>query len=783
MLPDPAHLDSAVPIAAHDAHVIGVRESSDEDVTHNPLSDEGSRGPSSGEASRRIVGVRMRPDLQLYPEFFGQADQWGVKDPVTLEYFHLTDQEVAILRMLDGRTTVGDIQSRFEQRFAPNQLTDDDLRAFVAQLYRDGLVVVETPGQGAELFERRRIKRKRTRRQSWLNPLAIRLRGVDPHRFLDWLHDVTFWVFSPACVAACLALILSAMTLAVVRFETLSAKLPTFHEFFTADNLLLMALVLAVVKTLHEFGHALSCRHFGGECHELGVLFLVFTPCLYCNVSDSWMLPSRWQRVAVSIAGMYVEMVLASVCTFLWWFSEPGVLNGVCLQVMFVCSVATLIFNGNPLLRYDAYYVLSDVAGIPNLASQARTEVWGRIAALWLGTKNEPVDRPHRRFLLTYGIAATIYRWAVLTAILWFCHAVAKAHRLEILAHLLTIIVVMGVIAMPTIHAVKTVIDAGRKRRLRIRRFVMATSVLAVALFLLLTIPMPFDVAAAAVIAPADYDNVFVPIDGELISAVKLGTKVVEGDRLATLDNPKLKVGIQRLEAEVRERELHLKNLKARQLRDPRLESLVPTAEQQRDDAQRKLDQRRADLQQLVLTAPRSGRVLPAPWLSADPERDTLPVWQGTPLDAHNTHCQLRRGTLLCLIAQPDEYEATLIVPQSEVAFLNVGQEVAVMLDQRIGQPINGTVTKISDSNLRSTPRELAVTGRVATIVDPDGTIRPAESSYAVHVSLDVPAGQKLTVRSIGQAKISAAPQPLYARLYRYARRTFRFGLEFGSGQ
>ena len=79
-----------------------------------------------------------------------------------------------------------------------------------------------------------------------------------------------------------------------------------------------------MTKILHEFGHGLSCKHFGGECHEIGVMFLVLTPCLYCNVSDSWMLPNRWHRAAIGAAGMYVELVLASICTFIWWFTEPG---------------------------------------------------------------------------------------------------------------------------------------------------------------------------------------------------------------------------------------------------------------------------------------------------------------------------------------------------------------------------------------------------------------------------------------------------------------------------
>ena len=99
-----------------------------------------------------------------------------------------------------------------------------------------------------------------------------------------------------------------------------------------------LGITMAVVKVLHEFGHGLSCKHFGGECHELGAMMLVFTPALYCNVSDSWMLPNKWHRAAIGAAGMYVELFLASIATFLWWFSQPGLLNSICLSIMFICS-------------------------------------------------------------------------------------------------------------------------------------------------------------------------------------------------------------------------------------------------------------------------------------------------------------------------------------------------------------------------------------------------------------------------------------------------------------
>ena len=106
-------------------------------------------------------------------------------------------------------------------------------------------------------------------------------------------------------------------------------------------------------------------------------MLLVFTPCLYANVSDSWMLPNKYHRAFIGAAGIYVEAILASIATFIWWFSEPGLLNYLALSVMFICSVSTVLFNGNPLLRFDGYYILMDLLEIPNLRQKA-TEVMKR---------------------------------------------------------------------------------------------------------------------------------------------------------------------------------------------------------------------------------------------------------------------------------------------------------------------------------------------------------------------------------------------------------------------
>ncbi len=201
-----------------------------------------------------------------------------------------------------------------------------------------------------------------------------------------------------------------------------------------AELAALAGIVLACTKILHEFGHGLSCKHFGGECHEMGVMILVLTPCLYCNVSDSWMLPNKWHRAAIGAAGMYVEVVLASICTFIWWFSEPGLLNYICLNMMFVCSVSTILFNANPLLRYDGYYILTDILEIPNLRQKATTILSRKLGKWCLGL--EPPDDPflpqrNQGLFALYTVAAAVYRWVVLFSILYFLEQGLRAVRPE----------------------------------------------------------------------------------------------------------------------------------------------------------------------------------------------------------------------------------------------------------------------------------------------------------------------------------------------------------------
>jgi putative peptide zinc metalloprotease protein len=317
-------------------------------------------------SASRPLPLRMRPDLSMRLHRYQGRPYWVVKEPIGLKYFRFQEEEFAILKMLDGNSSYESIKERFESEFAPQRITLQDLQHFIGMLHRSGLVAADAPGQGRQLKRRRDEYRRRELLGRLSNVLALRFKGIDPERLLNWMYPYIGWYFSKTAFFGVMAMALVAVALVTVQYDEFRAKLPAFHQFFGPNNWFWLGITLAVTKVLHEFGHGLSCKHFGGECHEMGVMFLVLTPCLYCNVSDSWLLPNKWHRAAIGAAGMYVEITLASLATFLWWLTEPGLFNHICLSVMFVCSVSTILFNGNPLLRFDGYYILSDIAEIPN---------------------------------------------------------------------------------------------------------------------------------------------------------------------------------------------------------------------------------------------------------------------------------------------------------------------------------------------------------------------------------------------------------------------------------
>jgi putative peptide zinc metalloprotease protein len=736
-------------------------------------------------STARALTVRMRPDLTAQPQRYLGQIYWVVKEPIGLKYYRFQEEEYSILQLLDGRTSLDELKIAFERHFPPQKITVEELGRFVGMLHASGLVIANVAGQGEQLRKQRSDRKRKEAFGFFSNVLAMRFRGVDPNRVLDWLYPKVRWFFSVPAVIFFLLLALSALLLVMVQFDTFRNKLPTFHQFFEARNWIYLGITLALTKIVHEFGHGLTCKHFGGECHELGVMMLVLTPCLYCNVSDSWMLPNKWHRAAIGAAGMYVEVVIASICTFLWWFSEPGLLNQLCLSTMFVCSVSTILFNANPLLRFDGYYILSDLTEIPNLRQKSSTILSRKLGAWCLGLE-EPDDPflPQRNqvFFALYTVAASIYKWVILFGILFFLYKVFEPYGLKILSQILAFVSLTSLVAMPLYKLGKFFYVPGRLHQVKRKNVNITMIVLGAVLLFVLFCPLPYRVVCPLELKPRDAESVYVQVPGTLEAvAIEPGQQVKQGDKLAKLTNVDLDVSINNLEALVAKDRIRIAVLRREQfaLGNETAALAMGSAEESLHTSETQLAQRHEDRRRLELVAPASGTVLPArdePEPPASGDR-RLPTWSGNPLDKKNLGAYLEPPTVFCQIADPHKWEANIVVDQEDIEFVREGQEVKIKLELMPYRTFHTTITEIGPEMEFSSPQLSSKGGGdLMSKSDNTGVERPINISYQARAAIDDESGT-LVQGLRGTAKVAADWQPLGKRLWRYLMRTFNFRL------
>ena len=720
----------------------------------------------------------MRPDLVVTTQEYQGRRYWIVKDPLALKYYRFEEQEFALLELLDGRSSLEEVRQAFERRFAPQRITPRELHQLLGLLHRSGLLLADAPGQGDELSKRADQRQRQILWGKLTNLLAIRFRGIDPDRFLARLDRWWGWLFSLPALAAAMILAACALLLIGAEFEVFRSRLPAFQEFFAAQNWLALALTLAVTKVLHEFGHGLACKRFGGECHEMGLMLLVFTPCLYCNVTDSWMIADKWKRAAVGAAGMYVELILASLATLLWWHTEPGLIHGLCLNVMFICSISTLLFNANPLMRYDGYYILADLVEIPNLRQKASLLLQRKLTWWFLGIRppHDPFLPQRRQWLFAlYSIASAAYGWLVMVSIFWFLYGVLKPYGLQVLGQMLAAATLIGLVVAPAWRMFKTFQVPGRVDRVNKPRATMMFSLSAAAALGLLLVPLPYYVPCDFSVQPRDSRPVYVDVPGEIKQVFVAGGMVEAGQPILELENIEARAAQQTLIGQRDQLAARLESLRQQAHTDDEAHLELAAASEALAALEEQLEERRQETRKLVVRAPAAGLLLPA--ASKAPRQSTmLPTWYGRPLSPHNVGAYLDVSTDVGRIAQPGEIEAILAISQDEVEFVRAGQGVELFPVSLPAEAWTGRIEHLSQQQMHSAPANLSLKsgGNLATRTDEQGIERPVDVLYQASVPLHDEEG-RLLPGTTGRAKVHCGYQPLALRLWRTACRTFRF--------
>lgn len=504
------------------------------------------------ESWHRVAEARLGllPTVVVHKQHSRGRDWYVLRDTYNQKFYRITPQAYAFVSRLSPQRTVEQVwQSclRDKPDEAPGQ---EEAMQVLSQLHQANLLFHDTPADSQTIFTRRREHRRRELQGKLLGFLSIRIPLWDPNRWLDSQRGL-----ARALVSWPFALLLALVALAGGAAAVAEApRLWSQTEgLFAVDNLLWLYACMALMKALHEYGHALVVKRFGGEVHSVGIMLLLLVPLPFVDATGSWAFRDRHARALVGAAGVIVELVLAALGAMVWAATGPGLVNSLAFNVMVIGSVSSLLFNGNPLLRFDAYYVLSDLVDIPNLYQRSGQQ-WKYFANRWLlGTvqaESPARDRREWAWLTGYGAASFVYRVLVFAAILllladhWFGLAVLFAG----------VILFVGVLR-PSWQW-WTHLRSPALLRNRSRALAVSVALLVVPLLLAGLVPLPDALRAPGVVEARQLTRVAAGSPGRLEALlVRHGEAVRAGQLLLRLANPELDLEVQGANAALQEAE------------------------------------------------------------------------------------------------------------------------------------------------------------------------------------------------------------------------------------
>jgi putative peptide zinc metalloprotease protein len=489
-------------------------------------------GDVGGLATRlRNVQVALRDDLETTRHLFRGEPAYVIRDPLTFQSHRLDPRDYEVLVRISPSRTLG---ANFDELVATSRLKQGDEEAFyrfVLSLHRLGFL--NLPVSDEKLLYRRAQMRQSARvRQRWLGWLFLRIPVWNPDAFLGRTLHLARPIFSRWFLLVWLTLLTVAGYVAVQRWQDLREPL---NGLLAARNLPLIWLTLIVLKVLHEFGHAYACRLLGGHVPEMGVYLILGTPCAYVDASASWGFPRRIHRVIVCLAGMYVELAIAALAVIVWAATSPSLLNAVAYNVIFLAGSVTVLFNINPLMRYDGYYILSDLLEIPNLRQRSTQCLIAALKRIALGLRvaEPPADPRLRATLLAFGALSLLYRALVLIGIV-----VVIALKLPIVGWTIGCLYAGGMALRSGRRLTRYLWCGPETAPVRSRAIAVSVLLLLGAPLAVFAIPLRTNVYAAAVLTPGVETVVRASVPGILRGIDVLpGDRVTAGQALAELEN------------------------------------------------------------------------------------------------------------------------------------------------------------------------------------------------------------------------------------------------------
>ena len=696
-------------------------------------------GRTFSESWHRVAGLRvsLRPTVEMRRQYF-RGEKWYVlQDPFNNQFFRIRPSAYEFLTRLRADKTVEEVWQDCLDRNPEEAPGQEDLIQLLVQLHYANLLYSDTPAASAKLFERYKKRRKREIQSKLLSIMFIRIPLFDPERILRKLSPVIKYLISPGAALIWFAVVVLALKNVADHFDEVWDQA---QGIIAPDNLFLLYLGMVIVKSIHEVGHAFVCKKYGGEVHTMGVMLLIFTPLPYMDATSSWAFRSRWHRALVGAAGMIVEIFVAALATFVWVKTGAGILHNLAYNMMFIASVSTVLFNINPLLRFDGYYILSDVLDLPNLHTRATRHLRHLVEHYLFGVRQSlsPSESLKESFWLsTFGVLSGIYRVVVFTGIILFV-----ADKFLLIGVLMALICVVSWGIVPLFRLFVYLTSNQRLARNRPRAIAASAAMIVFVVFAVGVIPFPNRFRAPGVVEAVQNVKVMNEVAGYVRTVNMLSGQLVAAQTpLLTLSNHELELEIESTAAQLEETNVMLRrslfqetaDLKPLQKRLKAIESRMKDLEEQKES--------------LVVRARKPGI-----WVS--PEINNLiGSW-------------LPRGQNFGEIVNTESFMFTAVVSQDDAAnlFAEEINKAEVRIFGEAGENIDVSTYQIipfQHEKLPSAALGWLGGGEVAVSMSDESGLQTAEPFFQIYAYLKAPHEATLMHGRSGKLRFTMNPKPL----------------------
>jgi putative peptide zinc metalloprotease protein len=669
---------------------------------------------------------------------YARNRRWVLHDPISNAFYYFNDIERRAAQLLDGSRTLSQVAEVLNRIPAALPFQAPWVESFANRLTAAGLLMPGgrwvRPSRPAGYWQRLVVP-------ILVNPLAIRIPLIRPSGHSPFARSVAAVLFHPWIIA------IGCVAMAVVSFLLLGQWLARPESLLfdvgrmQGDRWLALLAMLMGIKTLHELGHYLACARWRVDCQEMGLMLLCFSPCLYCDTTNAWKLRSRWERAAISAGGIYVELWIAIFGGWLFLASDDGLWKTLGAGMWITCTIGTLLLNGNPCFRYDGYYILSDLWGVPNLGPQSQEALW----QTWIGIlggrgpRSQDFDKPVWKLVL-FAVVSGLYRAMILSFLVWLVWTLLVPNGFGILALLVIGSLGLGLARSAIRFSRGLAVESFGSRPthpMRVAAFAIAVAALfGVALY----VPIPNTVRSRGYVEPKFREPLFMHDNALLTEVPARAGWVPQGELVFATDSFDLRKEWLQLKHRLEEAETRIELLEKAKINTEEAAFELPTLREVREELMSRFSIRQKEIDAMRTVASHAGFLVPVaipcmkPFQSGEPVWERMPIFGNPPIGA-----SLERGTILGWLASDNEFVVQTAVPADDARWLTVGSRAEMILDSQPHRRWECTVKRIAPEPLSELPSPLRGDPSLVAVRDEKGKLRFETPHYQVVLESDRP--------------------------------------------